>query len=155
MLMYSIPHCSIYNINSENSDYTNLAAYNRNCYMIVESSNNEDCYHGYRLQKSNHCVDCSMVVFSECCYASIDLDHCYKLCYSQYCRECRQSWYLLDCDNCEFCFGCVGQEGKKYMLFNQQKTKEEYDSFLAGFLKSSREEKKVILEAFEQLKRNH
>jgi hypothetical protein len=41
------------------------------------------------------------------------------------------------------------------MLFNQPKTKNEYETFLAGFLKSSREEKKVILEAFEQLKRSH
>ena len=73
-LMREVPHCSILNIDSENSDYTNICAYNKNCYMIVESSHNEDCLHSYRLQKSQNCVDCAMVNNSSLCYESTDLE---------------------------------------------------------------------------------
>lgn len=132
--MHKVPLCSLYNINSENSDYTNISAYNKNCYMIIESSHNEDCYHGYWLQKSNNCVDCAMTNSSELCYESVDLDNCYKLMYSKYCRECKNSYFLEDCTNCDYCFGCIGQEAKKYMMFNEQKTKDEYENIVSLYL---------------------
>lgn len=109
-LMKKVPMCSILNINSENSDYTNICANNINCYMIIESSNNEDCYHGYWLQRSNHCIDCAMINNSELCYESVDLDNCYRLFYSIYCRDSKSSFFLENCTNCEFCFACIGLE---------------------------------------------
>jgi hypothetical protein len=44
-LMSGVPRCAIINKNSENSEYTNISANNKNCYMIIESANNEDCYY--------------------------------------------------------------------------------------------------------------
>ncbi|USN57481.1 MAG: hypothetical protein H6766_03440 [Candidatus Peribacteria bacterium] len=106
-LMMEVPHCSILNIGSENSDYTNLAAYNKNSYLLVESSNNDSSLYGYWLQKSDHCVDCAMVNHSENCYQSLDIDDSYKLFFSQYCRSCSDSYLIENCTNCQFCFGCI------------------------------------------------
>lgn len=146
LLMKKVPMCSIYNINSENSEYTNICASNKNCYMLVESSNNEDCYHGYRLQKSQFCVDCSMCNFSQYCYASIDLENCYMLARSQYCRDCKNSYLLENCVSCEYCFACVGLEHKKYMIYNKQSTKEEYESIVKAFLNDEEQRAKYLVE---------
>jgi hypothetical protein len=151
-LLATVPHCSIININSQNSDYTNICANNKNCYLLVESSNNEDCYHWYRLQKSSDCVDCGMVNNSQNCYEGVDLDDCYWVYYSHYCRWCSH-WYLLeDCVGCKFCFGCIGLENKQYMIFNKQATKEEYDSIVDLFLWWDENQKDEIITKWKSLK---
>ncbi len=151
-LMREVPHCSIINISSQNSDYTNICAYNKNCYLLVESSNNEDCYHSYWMQKSINCVDCGMVNNSQNCYEWLDLDDCYGLFFSHYCKWCAH-WYLLyDCVSCQFCFGCVGLENQKYMIFNKQSTKEEYEKVVQNFLEWDENVKKNLISKYLNLK---
>ena len=41
-----------------------------------------------------------------------------------------ESWYLVDCRNCINCFGCVGLVNKKYYIFNQPYSKEDYEKFI-------------------------
>ena len=48
-------------LESENSDYTNLANSNRNCYLIFAASNNEDCYYSTYIQRNKNVVDCFFV----------------------------------------------------------------------------------------------
>lgn len=152
-LMRDVPLCSIYNINSENSDYTNICAFNKNCYMLIESSNNDDCYHGYWLQKSKNCMDCAMLNSSELCYGSIDLDNCYKVVLSRYCRECSSSFLLENCTGCKFCFWCVGQDWKMYMIFNEQKTKEEFEKVTTLYLFWTKEQQEMLFKQYRALSR--
>lgn len=45
-----------------------------------------------------------------------------------YATNCRYSFYLDACEDCEYCFGCVGLKKKKYCILNKQYSKEEYEA---------------------------
>jgi hypothetical protein len=47
-----------------------------------------------------------------------------------YTTSCRYSAYLDNCEECEYCFGCVGLRKKKYCILNKQYTKEEYEKLV-------------------------
>ena len=46
-LLNAVPKVALIYVRSVNSEYVNISADNKNCYMIVESSNNENCTHCY------------------------------------------------------------------------------------------------------------
>ena len=129
-LWRAIPKLSLAHARSVNSEYLNMAADNKSCYMVFECSNNEDCTHCYWIQKTKNCVDCSYTHEVEFSY---ECDDCYessKLFYSRSCHQCLSSYFLLDCKGCTSCVGCVNLRSKQYCIFNEQLTKEEYEKRL-------------------------
>ncbi len=58
-LQTSVPRVTLLNTNSENSEYTNYAGNNKNCYFLFSNSygHNEDCYYGTMFAKNRNCVD--------------------------------------------------------------------------------------------------
>ncbi|MFA6189899.1 MAG: hypothetical protein WC711_00050 [Candidatus Staskawiczbacteria bacterium] len=125
-LLKRVPRVSLINANSINSEYTHLAADNKDCYMLFESSNNERCNHSYWMQQSKDCLDCAFVNSSELCYEVSVAWNCYKVFFSKECRDCTESYFLQDCVGCSNCYGCVGLRQKHYYIFNEPHTKEEY-----------------------------
>ncbi len=124
-----VPHQSVFVISgtSENSDYTNCTGYLKNCYLIFESDHNENCMYSNLLKNSRSILDSSFCYDSELCYECIDCLNCYNLKYSKDCTNCSDSWLLQDCSDCSDCIGCINQRHKKYMIFNVQYSKEEYE----------------------------
>jgi len=129
-LWEKVPKISLIHVRSVNSEYLNICADNKNCYMIVESSNNEDSIHCYWIQKTRNCVDTSFSHECERCYESDDIYNCYQTHYSKGCHDCRDSYFLFDCRNCSNCIGCVNLRNKQYCVFNEQLSKEEYQKIL-------------------------
>ena len=125
-----VPNLSLNNANSVNSEYTHLAADNKDCYMLFESSNNERCNHSYWMQLSKDCLDCAFVNNSELCYEVFSAWNCYKLFFSKECRDCTDSYFLKDCVGCSNCYGCVGLRQKQYHIFNKPYSKEDYAKLL-------------------------
>jgi len=125
-----VPQEGLVNANSINSEYTNLAADNKDCYMLFESSNNERCNHSYWMQLSKDCLDCAFVNNSELCYEVFSAWNCYKLFFSKECRDCTDSYFLKDCVGCSNCYGCVGLRQKQYHIFNKPYSKEDYAKLL-------------------------
>jgi len=125
-LMLSVPRLSIINRNSQNSEYTNICEKNKNCYLLIESSDNEDCLYSYWLQKSKNCVDCSFC--NECIlvYESDNCENCYNLKFSQNCQNCIDSYFLQNCIACKNCFGCINLRQKEFYIFNKIYSKKEY-----------------------------
>ena len=41
--------------------------------------------------------------------------------------QCLQSAFIFDCQDCEFCFGATNKRHKKYLWFNEQLSKEEWE----------------------------
>ena len=58
-LWKSVPKVSLIYVRSPGSEYTNISADNKNCYFIIESSNNEDAIHSYWIQECHDVVDTS------------------------------------------------------------------------------------------------
>ncbi|MBI2453343.1 hypothetical protein HYV56_01425 [Candidatus Peregrinibacteria bacterium] len=113
-----------------NSDYCNCASQNKNCYLVFSTNRCEDCYYGSWINDCKDCLDNLNLSNCELCYECVSLNNCYKLLYSYDCINCRDSFFLRNCIGCSDCFGCTNQHQKKYMIFNKQKTKEEYETFL-------------------------
>jgi len=133
-LIHKTPHASLITTKSENSYYTHMATYNKDCYMLVCGSENERCLYSYWMESNKDCTDCFGLTKCELCYESINLRQCYQLYYSEDCRNCQLSWWLKNCNNCEYCVGCVNLRNKKHHWLNQPLSEEEYKNRLQRLL---------------------
>ncbi len=122
----AVPRLAIQNIKSENCQYTNYSAENRNCYLIVGSLGSEDCHYSYRIFYSKDVIDCYDLFKCELCYECIQ---CKQLYNGKYCKNCENSSDLTLCENCtgcQNCFGCINLRNKRYHVFNKAYNKEDY-----------------------------
>jgi len=132
-LFNKVPKPALVGFRNVNCHYLNFTADNKNCYMIIESSNNENCINCYWIQLSKELVDCSYTNKVELSYEVDDCYNCSNLRFSKGCHSCLDSAFLLDCRNCNDCLGCMNLRGQKYNIFNRQHTKEEYKKKLESY----------------------
>lgn len=125
-LWKTTPKIGLIYVRSPGSEYTNISADNKNCYFIIESSNNEDSIHSFWIQECRDVIDTSFASKCELCYECDDCYNSYKLKYSKGCHDCRESAFLFDCKGCADSLGCVNLRQQQYHIFNQPYTKEEY-----------------------------
>ena len=114
----------------QNSDYTNYAGGNKNCYLIFHADMNEDCMYGVGIKKCKNVVDCFHTHSSELMYESVDCRSSYGCAFCQDCENCSHCWFTKNCIGCSDCFGCINLRQKKYCIFNKQYTKEEYEKMI-------------------------
>lgn len=126
-LWKSTPKVSLVYMRSPGSDYTNISADNKNCYFIIESSNNEDAIHSYWVQECRDVVDTSFASKCELTYESDDCYNSYKILYSKGCHDCATSYFLTDCKGCTDCIGCINLRNKSNYIWNVRYSKEEYE----------------------------
>lgn len=125
-----VPKVALIYVRSVNSEYVNISADNKNCYMLVESSNNESCIHSYWIQQCRDSVDLSFSHQTELAYESDDCYNSYRLLYSKGCYNCRDSYFLYDCRGCSDCIGCTNLRNKQFHVFNKPMSKSNYENFL-------------------------
>lgn len=132
------PHFSLANLAStmENADYCNHAGYLKNCYLLVNSDESEQCMYGKGVNRCFNCLDSFKIYDCQSCYECIN------------CNNCAFSTFLVDsytCDSCHFssnligcksCFGCVNLRNKEYHFLNKPYKKEEYEKKVAEFKKN-------------------
>jgi hypothetical protein len=63
--------------------------------------------------------------------------------------DCVNSYFLFDCRNCENCFGATNQRNKKYLWFNEQLNREEYEGRLSEVDFGSRQQMQEHTKRFE------
>jgi hypothetical protein len=134
VLLKKVPLLSIYNLDSENSDYTNFAWYNKNCYLAFWCFNSENCLYGKWISKCRDCLDTFFINDSEKCYEVINCQRCYDVKYSKNCADCRESLLLRNCKNCDHCFGCDNLIWKSYYVFNKPVSKDTYEKQVQEYL---------------------
>lgn len=127
-----LPSLSLMTYN-QNTDYANDAYKMKNCYLVFDGEQAEDCFYGQTFIYVKNCMDFLFVDKCEVCYESIHCYTCYNTKYSRFCHNCSDSYFLCDCNGCKHCFGCVNLHQKEYCIFNEQKTREEYEAFIASF----------------------
>lgn len=130
-LRNTVPHIALYNFDSVNSEYTNHSGYNKNSYMCFNVGKCEDCYYVTNFSIGNKdCCDCYAIENTELLYECFMCNQCYNGRYLINCSTCRDSSFLYDCKNCQDCFMCWDMRSKQYCIRNEQKTREEYESFI-------------------------
>jgi hypothetical protein len=132
-LMKKVPHIGVLNVNSENSDYTNQTYGCRNCYLSSAIKDCEDSLYCHNCNRLTGCVDCSFCFDSQLLYQCRDTFDSYHCAYVSNCIQCTDSAFLHDCVGCSDCFGCTGLRNKKYHFFNEECTKEQYETKLLAY----------------------
>ena len=149
-LWKSVPKVSLVYMRSPGSDYTNISADNKNCYFIIESSNNEDSIHSYWIQECREVLDTSFSSKCELTYESDDCYNSYKLLYSKGCHDCATSYFLTDCKGCTDCIGCVNLRNKSNYIFNNPYNKEEYEKIKEDLMLDTNEGIKMFRKKYEE-----
>ncbi|KKQ88015.1 MAG: hypothetical protein UT12_C0029G0002 [Candidatus Curtissbacteria bacterium GW2011_GWC2_38_9] len=117
----------------EASDYSANANNLKKCYLLFNSNYSEDSAYGNAVDKSSFCFDNSHIAKSERCYNSFWLTNCYQTNFSSECEDCNNVWFSKNCRGCNDCFGCVNLRGKKYHIFNEPYSKEDYLRKIGSF----------------------
>lgn len=126
-LMRVVPKAAFLCVNIENCDYTNFQNDSRNCYLCFASGFEEDSQYTDWVYYAKNTFDSSFCAHSELDYMNVDCSQTYHSKFCQDSHAMNDCSYCFDCRNCQNCFGCVGLRNKKYYLFNQQLSKEEYE----------------------------
>jgi hypothetical protein len=150
-----VPFFSLNVAGLQNCEYVNQCGWSKNCYMTIDSDENEDCIHCHHVFYSKTCMECAMTMYSERCFECVDCSYSFQLKYSQQCEQCTDGAFLFDCRSCTNCFGCVGLRQKKYCMFNEELGKEEYHKRLQQFDFCNPEHHKVAHERLEKIKTAH
>lgn len=125
-LFYEVPQIQLNNSRSINSEYTNQSHDNKNCYLLVACSNNENCYYGMWNEYCKNCCDCLYLEKSELCYEVLNGKNCYKCLYSENLENCSDCIFCKNCIGCRNCFGSMNLRNKEYFFQNEKCTKKEY-----------------------------
>jgi hypothetical protein len=132
-LMERVPWPALINWNAVNSEYCNYCTDNKDCYLMFGSDFNENSAYATHSINCRESFDLYYVMNLELSYETVDSSNCYKVFFSHYTRDCRESAFLFDCRNCQYCLGCVGLRNRSYCIFNRQYSKEEYEEFIKKF----------------------
>lgn len=128
-----------------NSEYINFAGGNKNCYLIFNSAQNEDCNYCRGIMKTKETTDVYFADQVERCYEGVNVNRCNSVLWSQNTVNCLNSYFLLNCSDLQNCFGCVNLRHKYYCFFNEQLEKEEWEkkvNDILGSYKKTEETKK-------------
>jgi len=121
-------HRQDYNVKTVNStgNFLNECKNCHNCFFLDKSENLRHTVRGYEAKDSIDTVGC----LSENVFVGTSDQFGYGNMGNLWATSCRYSFYLDSCEECEYCFGCVGMRKKKYCILNKQYTKEEYESLV-------------------------
>ncbi|HAQ02294.1 TPA: hypothetical protein DEP30_00010 [Candidatus Nomurabacteria bacterium] len=121
------------------SEYANFADNSKNVYLSYSVLwNSEGIYYSNNIEKSKEIIDSFNATDSELIYQSINVLKNYSCQYSYWSLNCINCNFILDCNNCQDCFGCVNLQNKRYCIYNEQYSKEEYEEKIKSFNTGSR-----------------
>ena len=110
------------------STYMNLTGPIKNCYLVFLAEDDENCAYSSSLFHSKDSFDCanaSKIILS---YELVNCDNCYQSFFSFDCKNCLNVYFSKNLINCSDCFGCVNLRNKKFHIFNQPHTQEQYNN---------------------------
>ena len=122
-----------------NSEYSNGGLNLKNGYYVFTCHDVENAWYSNVIFKCKNIMDSYWLNDSDTVYQSIFSNHLYKCSYVYFSSHCTDSMFLFDCKNCNNCFGCVNLRNKSYCAYNEQLSKEGYESFLQSIYPISRE----------------
>ncbi|MFA6523710.1 MAG: hypothetical protein WCS85_05070 [Candidatus Peribacteraceae bacterium] len=118
---------------SENSAYCQDVAYAKNCYLCIGMWKAQDCLYCRICDQSKFCVDCEGVKLgTELAYECTDSQRLYRCRFLQNSENCSDCAFGFDLKGCSNCLGCAGLRQKQYCVFNEQRTKDEYERAVAA-----------------------
>ncbi|MBU0732232.1 zinc-ribbon domain-containing protein [Patescibacteria group bacterium] len=128
-LRKKVPRLNLFNTDSVDSEFTNQAYYNKNCYLCFGIRDSEDSFFTSNAIRVRNTFDSEFMFDSHNCYECIDCFEMDSCTFAKKSRHCKNSHFLYDANECEDCIACVGLRKKKYHIFNKPYSKEAYEKF--------------------------
>jgi hypothetical protein len=127
-LFNKVPRQSLWKIGKNlNSEYSNYVKDVKNVYLSYSTLlGSEGVYFSSNIDNSKEIIDSYNIINSELLYQNIGSTKNYNCQYSYWSSSCIDSSFILDCINCQDCFGCVNLRNKNYCIWNKQFSREEY-----------------------------
>jgi hypothetical protein len=125
-LLSKVPLANLGNNNCVNSPYGNHNADCKNCYLVYASYGAEDASYSQGAAYLKNCIDTYSIMKSELCYEDILSGTLYQTHFTYDSDDSLNSFFLRTCVNCQDCIGCINLRNKRYCIFNEQYTKDEY-----------------------------
>ncbi|MFA6353882.1 MAG: hypothetical protein WCW93_03035, partial [Candidatus Paceibacterota bacterium] len=142
-LRQQTPLSALANVNSINSEWCNPAVDNKNCHLSFAVTKNQNVNYSNRIANCLDSFDLYVANKTELSYSSSFIENCTKVHCSMHIKNCIDSLFLYDCNNCSDCIGCINLRNKQFNIFNKQYTKEEYQ----------KEKEKLVLGSFKGLQK--
>ncbi|MEK7143667.1 MAG: hypothetical protein AAB756_02450 [Patescibacteria group bacterium] len=152
-LIKRVPMPATFAGNSVGSDYCNHVGEAKDCYLTFGSWDTEDVLYSNKMVAMKNTLDSLASNHCQFVYQIIQSRQIHNSVFVQNSSNCDHSAFLYDCRGCSSCFGCVGLRNKKYYIFNQPYTKEEYEQKIKELDSQSNTEREKILIQFVNLKR--
>lgn len=121
-----------------NSEYSNGGRNTKNAYYASGCYESEDIWYSNMVGQSRNIMDSRLIHSSEFVYMSLHGDHLYKCMYTYFSSNSTDCMFIFDCKNCSDCIGCVNLRNARYVVFNEQLSKEDYEKFIASIIPFSR-----------------
>jgi hypothetical protein len=125
-LMRVVPRPALTGHGLVNSDYSHASISCKDCYFTFWSYFSEKSQYSYALLFSKDIFDSYVVDNSDHVYEGLHCNRLFQGRFMYYAEDSIDSAMLFDCLGCTSCFGCVNLRKQKYVLFNEQLTKEQY-----------------------------
>ncbi|MBI2623687.1 MAG: hypothetical protein HYW65_03910 [Candidatus Liptonbacteria bacterium] len=135
-LVEKVPKAATYATNAMgpnvNSEYTNFAGSNKDCYLCFNSGpHNENCAYCRGLMRARDTFDTYYAQETERTYEGVNVQKSSGIAWGQNALECLDSWFLLNCASVQNCFGCVNLRHKSYHFLNEPLEKEAWKKRVA------------------------
>ncbi|MDP3971247.1 MAG: zinc-ribbon domain containing protein [bacterium] len=150
-LYKEVPKLGIDIVNCENSDFCNYCGDEKNCYLDIAGEANEDCYFNLFTKYSKNCADCTFVYKSELTYESISCYNCHNVRYSMYVDDSFDCAFSFDLKGCSNVLFSANLRNQKYMIYNKQYSKEEYEKELKKYNFGSYKEVQKYIKQYREL----
>lgn len=152
-LLTEVPRITMVNDNgvqSQNCEYTTDFALGKNAYMVLCSWYVEDCMYGFQTNWVKTSVDNLYLLRSELMYETVHCENSYNCAHCHQVKESADCIFGYDLMNCSDCLLSAGLRNKRYCIWNQQYSKEEYfkhkEAFNLGSWQSVEKLKKQFAE---------
>ncbi|MBI2024157.1 hypothetical protein HYT00_02105 [Candidatus Giovannonibacteria bacterium] len=138
--------------NAIRSEYSSNAIDIKDCYLCFNAGWVENSMYSETINRSRDSMDLLKVEDCEECYELFDCKKCFKTFFSSECNECVDVWFSKNLIGCSDCFGCVNLRHKKYYIFNEPYTREEYLKNIREYSLGSRSVMDGLKEKFDKHK---
>lgn len=153
-LQSKVPRINLRNFESVNSEYTNQCERNKDCYLLVASSNCENVLYSNWAQYSKDTLDIYNVLEGEMCYEVINAQKVNRVFYSMFVENSFDCWFSYDLKGCNNCFLSSNLRNKSYYWRNKPVPKEEYEKRCKEIETGSYKKMKELKDEWQKVKKD-
>lgn len=119
---------------SPGTEYQNFAGGNKNCYLVFNATQNEECAYSRGIINSKNTCDSYFGDQTELCYENVNVSKSSKVAWSDNVSDSLNAYFCRDCSGVQNCFGCVNLRHQSYCIWNEKLEKEEWEKRIKEIL---------------------